>query len=267
MSYKFKSHRANLIQDYINYRGSLGYQYDNISIFSTMDKFFIIMNKTDFTGLTKEECEQWSQKRSFEKNNTQCIRINKMINFCKYLNQLGYSSCQPFPIRYIKNFKPYIFSKDEIKRIFKAADGLTCDKKHTCRNVLSTYFKLLYSTGIRKSEGLYLNIDDVNLKNGTILIRNSKNGKDRCLPLSSSMLVEMISYSNKYNLFANHNCRFFRNLDNKDFTDKSLSKWFVKILNEAEIPYIGGGHGPRIHDWSYANLPSFQTFVNNLFQV
>jgi hypothetical protein len=115
MNYNFKSHRAKLINDYIKYRRSFGYQYANVSIFYTMDNFFILMNKTDFIGLTKEECEQWSQKRSFEKKNTQCIRINKMINFCKYLKQMGYSSFQPFPIRYIKNFKPYIFSKDEIR--------------------------------------------------------------------------------------------------------------------------------------------------------
>jgi site-specific recombinase XerD len=127
--------------------------------------------------------------------------------------------------------------RSQIRRIFNATDKLTCEKKHTCRNVLSTYFKLLYSTGIRKPEGLYLNIANVNLKKGTILIRNSKNGKDRYLPLSYSMLEEMISYSNKYNLLANHNCSFFRNFDNKDFTEKSLSQWFVKILKEAEIPY------------------------------
>ena len=27
-----------------------------------------------------------------------------------------------------------------------------------------------------------------------------------------------------------------------------MNRWFVKILNETNIPYIGGGHGPRIQD-------------------
>ncbi len=252
MSYKFKSHRANLLQDYINYKRSLGYQYGKLSIFYSMDAFFVKMNKISSIGLTKEECEEWSKQLSYEKSNTQCIRINKMINFSNYLNAMGHSSCKPFPIKYIKNFRPYIFSKNEINRIFEATDKLTCDKVHTCRNVLSTYFKLLYSTGIRKSEGLFLTIDDVNLTNGTILVRKAKNDKDRCLPLSTSMLEQMQSYSNKYNAFENPNNRFFRNVDNKNFTDKSLSIWFIKILNEAAIPYIGGGHGPRIHDLRFS---------------
>ena len=252
MSYKFKSHRAKFLQDYINYRRRLGYKYGKLSIFYSMDKFFIKMNRINSIGLTKEECEQWSKKLSYEKSNTQCIRINKIINFSNNLSAIGYSSYKPFPIKYINNFRPYIFSKDEIQRIFEASDKLTCDKPHTCRNVLSTYFKLLYSTGIRKSEGLFLTIDDVNLINGTILVRNSKNGKDRCLPLSSSMLEQMQSYSNKYNFYQNPNNRFFRNVDNKNFSDKSLSQWFIKILNEAAIPYIGGGHGPRIHDLRFS---------------
>jgi integrase len=248
MNYKFASHRANLIQEYIKYRRSLGYKYSIISDFITMDKFFITMNKINDIGITRDECDEWSKKRSFEKVGTQCGRVNKMINFSKFLSQLGYKSYKPFPVKFVKTFKPYIFSHEEINEIFIAADKLTCDKKHSCRNMLYIYFRLLYSTGIRRNEGISLTIADVNLIKGTILIRNPKNGKDRILPLSESMLAAMQKYSDKYNTAALLNEPFFRNNDSKRINVIRMNRWFVKILNETNIPYIGGGNGPRIQD-------------------
>ena len=215
MNYKFASHRANLIQEYIKYRRSLGCKYAIISDFITMDKFFITMNKINDVGITRDECDEWCKKRSFEKIGTQCGRVNKMINFSKFLSQLGYKSYKPFPVKFVKTFKPYIFSHEEINEIFIAADKLTCDKKHSCRNMLYIYFRLLYSTGIRRNEGISLTIADVNLIKGTILIRNPKNGKDRILPLSESMLAAMQKYSDKYNTAALLNEPFFRNNDSK----------------------------------------------------
>lgn len=45
---------------------------------------------------------------------------------------------------------------------------------------------LLYSTGLRISEALKLNLDDVDLCNGTLFVRRSKFAKDRLVALSSS---------------------------------------------------------------------------------
>ena len=48
-----------------------------------------------------------------------------------------------------------------------------------------TLLELLYSTGIRKSELLNLKVDDVNLEEELLIVRQGKGGKDRVVPLSA----------------------------------------------------------------------------------
>jgi len=252
MSYIYRSHRAQLLQDYLKYKRNLGFIVENDYQFNKMDRFFIEMNRLDSIGISKQEADEWNKFDGLEQSGSQYNRINQMIGFSIYLRHLGYESAIPEQIKRINSFQPYIFTKNEIERIFIAANKLTCDKSHSCRNILATYFELLYSTGIRKSEGLKLTIEDVNLEKGTILIRETKNGRDRILPLSDSMHERMIIYSNKYNVLVNSSDKFFRTIDNREFSIDCVNYWFVKILYEAKIPYLSGGHGPRVHDLRFS---------------
>lgn len=169
-------------------------------------------------------------------------------NFSAYLQSLGYDSYIPMPIRCIRTFKPYIFSRSEIERLLSAAQRLTVWKHHSCQHMIGSYFKLLYATGLRKSEGLKLTIDDVDLHNGTILIRSPKNGRDRKLPLSSSISKDLKQYSLTYNGFSSSDELFFRLTDERPVSGDTIHSWFGRVLSEAGIPYLGGGHGPRVHD-------------------
>ena len=248
MKYQYHSHRAQLIQEYISFKRNMGYKYSNEAPFIGMDRFFIEYGATESLGITQAEAEKWCERRSWEKPVTQYSRIMDLRNFSSYLQGFEYESYIPMPIRCIRNFKPYIFSKDEIERILNAAQKLTIWKPHSCRHMLVFYFKLLYATGIRKSEGLLLRIHDVDLAAGTILIRNPKNGKDRILPLSSSLITELKVYAAEYNASSNSEDLFFRKSDEKPISRKTIHSWFVRILTEAKIPYLGGGHGPRVQD-------------------
>ena len=46
-----------------------------------------------------------------------------------------------------------------------------------------TIFEVLYSTGLRRSELLNLDIEDANLESGFLLVRQGKGGKDRVVPI------------------------------------------------------------------------------------
>jgi site-specific recombinase XerD len=72
------------------------------------------------------------------------------------------------------NKLPTVLSKAEVKRLLKAL-------KHTRERVM---FALVYDTGMRISELTNLLISDVDLDRGQVHIRQSKNKKDRYLPLS-----------------------------------------------------------------------------------
>jgi integrase len=252
MNNKFNSHRKFLLEEFITYQRALNFKFKNIYTYNQLDSFFLEMNKTESMGVTKEECEQWSIKRTTEKISTQYGRISKLNNFCIFLQRKGLKTSFPYQVKNKISFTPYIYSSSEIIKLFESCEKLALDKPRSCRHIFPTYFKLLYATGIRKNEGLHLAISDVDLVNGTILIREPKNGKDRLLPLSNSLKQQMFNFSNRYNKFSGKNELFFRTLENnKPVNEKSLTVWFVKILKEADIPYLGGGKGPRIHDLRY----------------
>ncbi len=87
----------------------------------------------------------------------------------------GYTSTSPLPITIPQRpqaFVPYIFARDEIRRLLAAtADRERCNLSSlTCRTLLL----LLYGTGLRISEALGLDVADVDLQEGILLIRESK---------------------------------------------------------------------------------------------
>lgn len=54
-----------------------------------------------------------------------------------------------------------------------------------------TFFRLLYGTGLRISEGLHLRLADIDGPRRLLWVRHGKGGKDRCVPLGKTLLEEL----------------------------------------------------------------------------
>jgi len=72
---------------------------------------------------------------------------------------------------------PVVLSRDEVRALLAA---LTDTPQLLAR--------LLYGTGMRLMEGVRLRVGDVDFGNGRILVRNGKGGKDRVVPLPTSLV-------------------------------------------------------------------------------
>jgi len=79
---------------------------------------------------------------------------------------------------------PKVLSIDEISTIINS----TLNIKHKCM------ISLIYSAGLRRSELLNMKLEDINSQRMQITIRNSKNKKDRIVPLSESILKMLRLY-------------------------------------------------------------------------
>jgi len=117
--------------------------------------------------------------------------INQSINSIKFY----YEIVLEMPNRFYnverprkKERLPKVLSKKEIGQIIASVSNL----KHKC--MLST----LYSTGVRLSELLALEIKDIDSARMMIHIRNAKGGKDRYVHLSEKLLPELRKYFKKY---------------------------------------------------------------------
>jgi site-specific recombinase XerD len=109
---------------------------------------------------------------------------------------------------------------------------------------------MLYATGIRINEALSLQDEDVNLENNYLVIRDSKNGKERLISISeslSSVCKEYVKYRDRMPI-QRTNTNFFISLNGSKCKSGVVYEWFRKILSGAGISYKGGHQGPRIHD-------------------
>jgi integrase/recombinase XerD len=83
---------------------------------------------------------------------------------------------------------PLILSQNEIAALF---DG--CTKLR-----LKVILYLLYSSGLRLSEAMNLTKTDIDFDRNVILVRNPKNGKDRCTLLSEKTKQLLLDYYKLY---------------------------------------------------------------------
>ena len=86
-----------------------------------------------------------------------------------------------------------VMSQAEVKLFLESIPGRAGYGKRDM-----TIFELLYESGMRKSEVLKLDLEDLNLTDGEIHIRQSKGYKDRVIPMGRVVLKRMTEWIEKW---------------------------------------------------------------------
>lgn len=73
---------------------------------------------------------------------------------------------------------------DLFPTFFETLQNLTSDRHPIHAQTFAQYIELILRTGLRRTEAATIRWRDVNLKNRTITIRDTKNHSDHCLPMS-----------------------------------------------------------------------------------
>ena len=106
-------------------------------------------------------------------------KYGALAGFYRYAISRGYASRSPLPAadeepREPKSRPPYIYSREELQRLFEAID---ISRKHAIRldgDTLRTLLLTLYGAGLRTSEALHLTMRDVDLATTVLTVRNTK---------------------------------------------------------------------------------------------
>jgi integrase/recombinase XerD len=240
------------IVQFIELKNNLGYKYKDAGYaLSSFDRLGLQREVSEI-AITKELTDEYCTKRPNESEKTRYNRIQILSQFARFLSGLGFRSYIPNLPRIKVTYTPYIFSTDQMQAIFRVCDELTTSCRNHNSSVLAipALIRLLYGTGIRISEALYLSCDDIDLHDQCLTLRNTKNGKDRAVPVSDSLAEVCKVYSMYRNLFPGIQKadRFFIKPDGSSLSPYLAYKWFRKIIYAANISHGGRGHGPRLHD-------------------
>ena len=190
----------------------------------------------DFFDVTSQMVEDYRRylKEEGKSDSTITRNIASLRSFYQYLLAKGY--IEENPIRSIKTKKipkkiPTILTTKEVDMLLKAPDEM--DPKG-CRD--KAMLELLYATGLRVSELIALDIEDVNLSVG---ILNCQGGHiKRTLPIYPEALEVLSDYINRVRgkiIPVEENHALFVNLNGKRLTRQGF--WKI-IKSYAEISHI-----------------------------
>jgi integrase len=74
----------------------------------------------------------------------------------------------------------------------------------------------------------------------------------------------MKQYADKTFYLLSDNDYIFRNMHGNYLSSDWINELHIKILGEAGIQYLGGGKGPRVHDWRHTfAVNSFKQMIDN----
>lgn len=242
------------IENFIKLKHNLGYGASSMErSLRAFDRFAKLKGATR-VFISEPLAKEWCAKRKGEANDTWSHRINFLRQFCIYLFNMGFDTYIPqkSPSKHDSNFIPYIYSEEERITILKGVDNLRLYDRHMNVSlfIMPVLVRLLFATGLRIGEALALKTEDVNLESGFLVVKKSKNGKERIVPFTNSLsrvLAQYVSYRDKLPCIKSDAFFIKPNGDNY-FSLSSINYWWHKILARAKIPRRGIIPGPRLYD-------------------
>lgn len=241
---------AELLTAFVAFKRSLGFKYDNeadeLYRFSKFSTTFQISDQI----LTKELVQGWCTKKTNEGLSNARRRAYPVRQFGIYLNSIGYDAYIASPDTNAQSytFIPYIFTINEIERIFASSDRLCPHRFSTIPLIMPVILRMLYSCGLRISEAVNLQNKHINLQDGILEVKSSKFGKDRLVPMSGSMTNTCRQFYQVLHKRSTIEDYFFMKADRKPVTQDNVYRRFREILWDSGIPHGGKGNGPRVHD-------------------
>ncbi len=242
-----------LILNYIAYRKSIGEK------FHTNGKYLKAFSRSvgdsiDIEDISTEMVAEFLYGNS-PVTSAWFIKHTALSGFYEYAISRNFINYSPLPKNLPKrppSFIPYIYSRVELRQLFKAAFSYQKNRSHVEPYMVNKLLIVLYATGIRLSEALALTLDDVDLSQYLIIVEQTKFYKSRLVPFSNELAKEISDYlkwRKKQGFPQEKTSPFFYGRDNKPLNMSTVENAFVRIRQKAGIKRTDNArYQPRLHD-------------------
>jgi integrase len=177
-------------------------------------------------------------------------RLSMVRRFARYMSALDARTEIPpdglLPHRFRRKC-PYIYTEEEITHLIGAAQNLSSPLGLRAATY-STLFGLLAVTGMRVSEPVALDRDDIDLTRGILIIRRTKFGKSRMLPLHATTVEALRHYHKLRDRVFRNTKSFFVSERGIRLTVWSVRKTFILLSRQTGLRGPEDSRGPRLHD-------------------
>ena len=242
------------IAEFLRHKRALGFKYATEETLLWQFSRLCARHGWDGPDLPKEAVEKWCELKPGEGGcgNSHSRRVSVLRQFAVWLLAMGHDAWIPVNVeRGLSRRSPFVarvFTHDEMSRLIEASDGICPNPMSTMHLVMPTLLRLLYSSGTRLGETLAIEMGDVDLDRGVIKLTNTKNGKERIIPLSDSMADVLRTFCSILHPDPQPGDPLFCNPWGERYDKRTIYTRFREILRRAGISHGGRGIGPRIHD-------------------
>jgi integrase/recombinase XerD len=208
--------------------------------------------------LDANQFEAWLRRQQHTSGTSRRVHALIVHKFCRYRRRDEPGCFVPDPLylpRRVPSVLPVILAPAQIARMLETIEARPVNSQHPLyRATYRIAIILLYTAGLRRSELVHLTLNDVDLPNATLRIRESKFHKTRIVPLSSSATRELRRYlkmrlAPPWDITAGapllgdqHGSARFR-----AYVPEALGTGLHKLFRDADIRDPHGRY-PRVHD-------------------
>ena len=236
-SYNFKSIFKYELNYFIKYKRGLGLKYEKEILRLRYIDNILSDLKLKSKKITKETFYRLTERKNMlGQNYARQYGVTK--DFCKFLISNEYKNIYYEEKRFnvINNYKPVIFADKEIEFLFQTMDAYKnkyINKKYyQLYYTYSVLFRLLYACGLRVSEVIKIEINDINFEENFINIIDSKRHISRLVVFSDSMKQCLEDYIKLFNI---NEGVVFRNTRNNIIDNESLRQFYKKMLKLSNL--------------------------------
>jgi integrase/recombinase XerD len=246
----------DLITQYIAFRKSMGEDFESAD--SLLNTFCRRMGvDIDIADIKTERVEEFLAATGV--NHYWRRKYDTLRGFYRYAASRGFINQAPLPATVPKmpeRFVPYIYNPDELQRLINPTAperiGFRKLQPHTLRAVLL----LLYGAGLRIGEAVALKLEDVDLRDAVITIRDTKFHKTRLVPIGPKLNQAMAQYAAQRKN-AGHSqssdAPFFLLRRGKPLSVQIVQQAFTRLRRYAGVGRTDGArYQPRLHDMRHS---------------
>jgi integrase len=239
------------LEKYLSMRKGLGYKYEHQT--RRLADFVTFMEKREARVITTKLALEWATLPP-DRHASWALRLSDVRGFARHVANFDPRTEAP-PVGMLpgwKRAKPYVYSDAEIDALLAAALALP-PENGLRRWTYHTLFGLIAVTGMRISEAMNLERDDVDLDAGVLTVRLTKFGKSRLVPLHPTTCTALRGYAARRDahLGSRRGLTFFVAEQGGRLLHQYVHRVFLRLSREIGLRRPGDHTGPRVHDFRH----------------
>jgi integrase len=241
------SNLHEILDDYLATRHAMGYKLQHAD--RRLLEFVESVFAQGGSSITTKLALQWATKPAGASPRWWATRLGLVRQFALYAQSFDPRTevpphhLLPSPSR---RLTPYIYSKEDIARLLEEA---RTQRDHLSASTDTTLLGLIAVTGMRVGEAIRLDRHDFNPDQALLVIRETKFGKSREIPLHPSTVEALDCYARRRDrlLPIQHSSRLFLSRGGTPLIYANIHRRFHCLIDRANLANRGPRR-PRIHD-------------------